>query len=362
MSITSGFMGAFVGSVNNVIEKSSATDIFFRQMTRNFQIFMNAHKINKSLRFRILEYLRYLKLSYRQHLIKEQYIIELLSVPLREQIFLYTRGYILANIPEMKEYSPGTVKALGYKLVLNFYAPSDAIFRENEKTSDIYFIFQGSVCIIHEITKTEFALLKKGSYFGEIGFFADWKRTAMAQSKNYSEVFALSRKSFDKIIELVPKDYEKMKTLARNIRTYGISMIGVNCYLCRKLGHVARDCEKNRCKPKIKKIIENYRLQKDISSRRSYDRAQKNFNLFCGYGIRCTKGKDKLDDDIKENYLARKIWQYNSTLINLKSENNQLFTLIQDLDSDSNQSDSDDSERNFINFSVSKMDRRSSVT
>ena len=363
MSITSGFMGAFVGSVNNVIEKSSATDIFFRQMTRDFQIFMNVHKINKSLRLKILEYLRYLKLSYRQHLIKEQNIIELLSVPLRERIFLYTRGYVLANIPEMKDYSPGTLKALGYKLILNFYAPNDVIFRENEKTSDIYFILQGSVCIIHELTKTEFALLKKGSYFGEIGFFADWNRTAMAQSKNYSEVFALSRKSFDKIIELVPKDYEKIKTLGRNIRSYGISIIRVNCFLCRKLGHVARDCEKHRCKPNIKKIVENYRVKKDMSSRINFDRVQKNVDMFCGHGIRCTKGKmvQDLNENVEEKYLNRKILQYETTLINLKSENNQLFTLIQDLDSESSQSDSDDSERNFINFSVSKMDRRASV-
>ena len=364
MSFTSGFMGAFVGAINQEIEKSSATDIFFRQMTRDFNIFMNVHKIKKTLRLRIIEYLRFLKLSYRQHLIKEQDIIELLSVPLREQIFLYTRGYVLTKLTEMKEFSPATLKALGYKLILNFYAPNDLIFRQDEKTSDVFFIFQGAICIIHEVTKTEFAVLKRGSYFGEIAFFADWQRTASAQSKNYSEVFALSRKSFDRIIELVPKDCEKMKTLSRNIKNYGISIIRIHCFLCRRLGHVAKDCESHRCRPNLKRIAEKYRLNKDLRSRVSFERVKRRVDMFSGYKIRCTKGKDRqdLNDNFETKHLTRKIMQYNSSLINLKSENNQFFTLIQDLEPKSNQSDSDDSERNFLNFSVSQLDRKSSVS
>jgi hypothetical protein len=362
MSITSGFMGAFVGAINQEIEKSSATDIFFRQMTRDFHVFMNVHKIEKSLRIRILEYLRYLKLSYRQHLIREQDIIELLSVPLREQIFLYTRGYVLTKVSQLKEFSPGTLKALGYKLVLNFFAPNDLIFRENEKTSEIFFIFQGTVSVVHQPTRTEFALLKRGNYFGEIAFFTDLKRTASAQSKNYSEVFSLSRKNFDRIIELVPKDFEKIKTLSRNIETYGISIIGVHCFLCRRLGHVAKDCSRSKCRPNMKRIIEKYRNKKDNGVRVSYERDDREVDSFRGYNIRCTRGKIRQENTeiFEAKFLSRKINQYNSSLINIKSENNQLFTLINDLEP--NQSDSDDSERNFLNFSVCQLDRKSSVS
>ena len=127
---------------------------------------------------------------------------------------------------------------------------------------------------------------------------------------------------------------------------------------------MAKDCESHRCKPNLKRIAEKYRIKKDLSARVSFERLKKKVDMFSGYGIRCTKGKDRHDltEKFEAKHLTRKIMQYNSSLINLKSENNQFFTLIQDLEPKSNQSDSDDSERNFLNFSVTQLDRKSSVS
>ena len=258
MSITSGLLGIFVGAINNEIEKSSANSIFFRQALHQFHVFMRLHKIPQQLRVRIKDYMRCLQISYTEHLIRDQEIFELLSMPLREQIFLYTRGYVLVKIQEFQDLSPATLKALGYKLILNFYAPKDLILRQAEKTSDLYFIFQGSVSVVHNNTSTEFAELKRGNYFGEIGFFTSNPRTASVISKNFSEVFSLSKQIFKKIIQLVPKDNEKILTILRNLRTYGISYIGIRCYLCDVVGHVANDCQTKRCKPNMKKIVKKF--------------------------------------------------------------------------------------------------------
>lgn len=363
MSITSGLLGIFVGAINNEIEKSSATSIFFRQALHQFHVFMRLHKIPQHLRVRIKDYLRCLQISYSEHLIRDQDIFELLSMPLREQIFLYTRGYVLVKINQFQDLSPATLKALGYKLILNFYAPKDLILRQTERTSELYFIFQGSVSVVHHDTLTEFAELKRGNFFGEIGFFTSNGRTASVISKNFSEVFSLSKQIFRKIIQLVPKDNEKILTIMRNLRTYGISYIGIRCYLCDIVGHVAKDCQKSIYKPNMRKIVKKFRENREKGVRSYYQRIDKSVDLIKKYGIHNTKGCFKQENtELGERvYLMRQVRLYSNSVSAIKSENNHFFTIVNELDEENpalKDSESDDSERNFLHFSVAQLENK----
>ena len=55
-------------------------------------IFTQKDRIPRKLRMRVLHYLRYLKFYYNHNLFREVDIIDILSIPLKEQVFLYTCG------------------------------------------------------------------------------------------------------------------------------------------------------------------------------------------------------------------------------------------------------------------------------
>lgn len=370
MSITSGLLGIFVGAIHLAIEKSSENTIYFRKIMQEFIIFMNKHKIPKALRMRISNYIRHLKFSYNNNLLKEEDIIKMISLPLREQIFLYTRGYVLIKVPQFQDLSTGCLKSLGYKMNLNFYAPEDLIMRQGEYTCDIYFIFSGLISVFHEQTETTFITLGKGKYFGEIAFFQNQGRSASIKSKNFSEIFSLSRYSFDDIIRSIPRDFEKIQTLQRNLNTYGISYLGTACYLCKIRGHLAKDCSKSIWKPDMQQIMLYSRIRRGAVGAQGSKHHSAACNMLNDYSKIRTTGFP-YDEKLyfkERKYLSRKIMQFNYSVKAIGHENLKLFTLINELSSNKKANDaeseesneSNESEKNFLNFSVTRVEKRPS--
>lgn len=366
MSFTSGVLGYFVGAIHETIEKTSAVALYFRKLMHDFSIFTQKHSIPRKLRMRVMHYLRYLKFSYNRNMFKEEDIIDLLSIPLKEQVFLYTRGFVLIHVPQLRDFSNTCIKALGYSLIRNFYAPGDLVFRQDEATQDLYFITEGNIHINHESTNTDFAKLKKGQFFGEIAFFTDRNRTASAISKNYSEVYSLSRYKFDKIIKNMPKDFETFLTLKRNLKTYGLTYMRTICYLCKFVGHVAKDCTVYNCRADMEEISKKYRKRKDEGSFYKFDRLGNETNNIPKYSLIHTKGKafEPKESYTGRRYLSQKVMQYNNSLISFRSENNRILSLIHEMGGDDKRegSDSDDSEKNFFNFSLTRRDKQASIT
>ena len=124
------------------------------------------------------------------------------------------------------------------------YGPEDIIIKQNENSNDIYFILEGNIEIFHYLCLTKFKVLSKSGYFGEIGFFLNIPRTASAKSRNFSELFALTRDDFLEMIKTMPKDKEKFEIIERNFINYGISVLKLKCYLCHRDDHISLSCDR----------------------------------------------------------------------------------------------------------------------
>lgn len=78
---------------------------------------------------------------------------------------------------------------------------------------------------------------------GECAFFTGEARTVSARSKNFTDVITLFKHDFLQTTEEFPKALATFLEIQDDIkRNRDYSRIGVQCYICEKLGHISIDC------------------------------------------------------------------------------------------------------------------------
>lgn len=108
----------------------------------------------------------------------------------------------------------------------------------------MYYILSGRVAVIHKRTHSYLDDLIREEYFGEIGFFSDNPRCATIKSRDFTELFVLDADTFLEVAE----HFEEVMKLYHRIRQelwseYDYSILQIECYICRQVGHIAIDCD-----------------------------------------------------------------------------------------------------------------------
>jgi Cyclic nucleotide-binding domain len=257
-----------------------------KRLLKKCKYFISQNGIPKGLRHKILKYITFCRENQRKSVDNETQVLNNLSLPLREEIFNHTRGFILSRQTVLKIYQSNFLKFIGYHLKLQIYGPQDQIFCEGENSSIIYFIQSGDIEIYHSSTLTTFKVLKKGKCFGEIGFFLETSRTASAKSVNFAELLVLPRSTFNKILCTRPNEKKQTDVLIEETELKGLSILNIKCYLCNVLGHISNTCKDYQINIDIKKIIKKldgteYSPQKKINPNDAYkltfNRSTKNY-------------------------------------------------------------------------------------
>jgi hypothetical protein len=180
------------------------------------------------------------------------------------------------------------------------FAPGDIIFKEGELSFVIYYLCSGKVQIYHEDTKTVFKDIKQAKYFGEIAFFLSRPRTASALSLQFSEFLTLERAALFNVLTARPKEMEITNVIIHNTEKYkNLSLLGVRCYLGRKMGHVAKNCtefkyifDKEKAVSRASAKKHNQRsVNLNSSAASKFNRAERVSNVFQRYDVYSTKGK-----------------------------------------------------------------------
>jgi hypothetical protein len=226
----------------DIMLRYSAKETYFRSVLSRMKKYMQKRKVVRGVRVRIISFLHYLKAQSKNSGIEEKEILADLSAPLREEIFVVTRGKLISKCPIFQGYSLDFLRILIRMLAPSVFAPQDGIIKEGDVTCSIYFIVHGRIEIFHESTQTVFKELNKNKYFGEIAFFLKKVRTASARSLIFSEVLSISRFDFDLLLRQRPKDAEYHK-LFETQAYQSLGFLEIRCYLCSAKGHIAKDCK-----------------------------------------------------------------------------------------------------------------------
>ena len=139
---------------------------------------------------------------FTQVTLDEQQELEIFLGLLSPSLKLEVTIHIFANLMKKKLLSGQskvnqTIRFLVMKLVTVLSVPEDYFFRQDDESTDMYFIAKGECTVtIKDYKRREhksFKVLKPGDHFGEISLIYGCRRTATVNSRNYSTVGKISK-------------------------------------------------------------------------------------------------------------------------------------------------------------------------
>jgi len=100
------------------------------------------------------------------------------------------------------------------------------------------------VTVLHRKTFTYLDDLIKDEYFGEISFFSSKPRTLTVKSRDFTEVYIIDKEWFLDTAGNYPQVLNLFHKIRSNIEDANdYSLLLIECYICKKLGHIAIDCK-----------------------------------------------------------------------------------------------------------------------
>lgn len=232
-----------VGSISGIIGKQSEENSVHRERVVALNAYMKLRDLPHDLRFRVRRYLDYIWETERKAFMEEKELLGLLSEPLREEIFVHTRGQLFKMCRIFANFHKQFLLHFSKLLEPRTYAPGDIIFEEGEKTAAIFYVQHGIVEILHQNTQSVFKELSDNEYFGEIALFTNHARCATARCLEFVEILTVSRTQLDMLLERMPDAKQKVDIIEKQTENRDYSILEIACYLCEKVGHVATNCE-----------------------------------------------------------------------------------------------------------------------
>ena len=244
MVVSCGVFAYILGNISNVVNKKNEREALHRKRVMALNSYMKQKVLPHDLRFRVRRYLDYIWEHQEKNKMEEDDILNMLSEPLRDEIYTHTRGPVFKTYSLFDNFSSTFPQLLSKELGPEVFAPGDSVFDQGEKTYTLYFMVSGTIDIFHQASSSSFKLLTRGAYFGEIGFFAKRPRTASIRCVEFVNLLSLNRDGIEHILTRMPDVKESMRAIEEKCRDDDYSVLKIACYLCKTVGHVAVKCNK----------------------------------------------------------------------------------------------------------------------
>ncbi|KAF0697072.1 Aste57867_12219 [Aphanomyces stellatus] len=133
-----------------------------------------------------------------------------LSPTIRAEIALHIHRRAIAVVPLFKGCTDDCLASVVMRLRTHLYMAHDVIFHKGEPGRSMLIIIRGKVKIIGADNRTLVAVLKEGSFFGEIGLLQNTTRSCTVIAATFCEMKSLDQGDAEVIFSLYPHILERL--------------------------------------------------------------------------------------------------------------------------------------------------------
>lgn len=214
--IGAGMYGFIIGNIANLIANIDVAKSQYREKMEKISTFLKYRNVPVPLQKRINDYYDYLWENRRGY--DESAVMEDLPISLKTTVSLYLNKDIIEKVPLFKGASQAFIREIIMNLKPVIFTPGDYIVRAGEIGDEMYFISHGSVDVVSEDESTVYATLTAGNFFGEIALLLSTERTATIKAREYCDLYALDKTTFDRILSKYPDFARDIEELAEKRR------------------------------------------------------------------------------------------------------------------------------------------------
>lgn len=128
---------------------------------------------------------------------------------------------LIQSVSFFKDAPEPFIMAVLIRLKFELFPPGEVIIRQGTKGDRMYFIQKGIVEVITD-DGAVVAHLSEGAHFGEICLLTDDRRVATIRAGTMCDVFSLSKRKFQELLE----EYPEMEAFFENVANERLSKIG----------------------------------------------------------------------------------------------------------------------------------------
>lgn len=243
MNFSSITFGYLLGNIGDIISKHTAKVKERREVMVNLNRLTKEHKIPEDLKRRVLKHANF-HFAQSKNKIDFSNTISILSPPLREEIYSHINGKTVRSFPLFVDIQDSCIARISRVLKPQLNSPNDCLIKEKTESLNMFYILRGCVEIIDETTGSSIKILSTRTYFGEIGLFLNLPRCATVYSITFLETLVLYKNEFIMISVQYPELQQKIAQVQNFFIDGDLTNIFVECFLCKKIGHVAKSCSK----------------------------------------------------------------------------------------------------------------------
>ena len=243
MNFSSIAFGFLLGNFGSIISQHTAQNKERREIVVKVNQLMKLYKVQNSLRTKSINYVNYAYGKLKSKTDKKD-ILEGLSRPLKEQIYSHINGLIINSFPFFKQTSESCKGLISRSLTPKVNSPNDFVFKEGTESNTMYFITKGFVEVVDDRTGSCIKVLSQNSYFGEIGLILDRPRCASILAPGFLETLSFAKPDFTLLTHKFPTLRNKIAQISIAAQHNDLSGLHIECFLCRRVGHIAKCCSK----------------------------------------------------------------------------------------------------------------------